>query len=260
MDQETYLNNRDKMVVKSNELIQKSRFSLSVQQQKIVLFLISQIEMHDEDFKLYTFSIPEFCKVCGIDEGNGKNYRDLKAAIKEIADKSIWVTLGDGRETLVRWVEKPYIEAKSGTICIRLDADMKPFLLQLKENFTKYELIYTLHFRSKYAIRLYELVRSIHYRELESYAREFEVDELKRIIDAETHKLYANFKNRALLPAIREINEFSDKTVTFEELKKNGGKKVSHIKLTISTKDPTDRLKVRAKIDEDLGGGQLTIW
>ena len=34
---------RERKVTKANELIQKSRFSLSAQQQKIVLFLISQI-------------------------------------------------------------------------------------------------------------------------------------------------------------------------------------------------------------------------
>ena len=97
---------RGKTVVKANELIQKSRFNLSLQQQKIVLYLISQITPYDEDFKLYEFSISEFCRVCGIDETSGKNYQDLKAAIKEIADKSLWITLED-EETLLRWIEKP---------------------------------------------------------------------------------------------------------------------------------------------------------
>ncbi|MDY4786917.1 MAG: RepB family plasmid replication initiator protein, partial [Bacteroidaceae bacterium] len=48
---------RHPTVVKANDLIQKSRFSLSVQQQKIVLYLISQISQFDTDFKLYEFSI-----------------------------------------------------------------------------------------------------------------------------------------------------------------------------------------------------------
>ena len=46
---------RHKTVVKANDLIQKSRFSLSVQQQKIVLYLISQITQFDTEFKLYDF-------------------------------------------------------------------------------------------------------------------------------------------------------------------------------------------------------------
>ena len=92
---------RNKTVIKANDLIQKSRFNLSLQQQKIVLYLISQITAFDEDFKLYEFSIAEFCKVCGIDDTSGKNYTDLKQAIKDIADKSLWITIED-EETLLR--------------------------------------------------------------------------------------------------------------------------------------------------------------
>ena len=98
--EERYLEIRHGTVVKANELIQKSRFSLSLQQQKIVLYLISQISPFDEDFKLYEFSIAEFCKVCGIDDTNGKNYIDLKQAIKEIADKSLWITFEMDRKAL----------------------------------------------------------------------------------------------------------------------------------------------------------------
>ena len=56
-------------------------------------------------------------------------------------DKSVWIKLDEDEETLLRWIEKPYVNKKSGTIKIRLDEDMKPFLLQLKENFTQYELL-----------------------------------------------------------------------------------------------------------------------
>ena len=102
--EEKYLQIRHSTVVKSNDLIQKSRFSLSLLQQRILLYLISQITPVDDDFKLYEFSIAEFCKVCGISY-NGRSYNEIKAIIKEIADKSVWITLADGKtETLVRWI------------------------------------------------------------------------------------------------------------------------------------------------------------
>ena len=66
MKPETYLELRDKTVVKANDLIQKSRFNMTLQQQKMILFLISQVSPFDEDFKVYEFSIQEFCRVCGI--------------------------------------------------------------------------------------------------------------------------------------------------------------------------------------------------
>ena len=67
MDDKKYLAIHDSYVVKSNDLIQKSRFKLSLQQQKVVLYLCSQIQQTDEDFRLYTIPIREFCQMCGID-------------------------------------------------------------------------------------------------------------------------------------------------------------------------------------------------
>ena len=256
--EQKYLEIRHNTVVKANELIQKSRFSLSLQQQKVVLYLISQITPYDEDFKLYEFSIIEFCRVCGIDFDNGKNYIDLKNAIKEIADKSIWIKLPNGKETLVRWIEKPYIDDNCGIIQIKLDADMKPYLLQLKENFTQYELLWTLNFRSKYTIRFYELIKSIHFHELESYSREFELDELRRMLGAETYKTYQTFKTRVLEPAIEEVNNYSDKNVIYEPIKR--GRAVSKIKLSITSKDTLDRLKLQSEIEREFGLDQTTIW
>lgn len=255
---DSYLVARSKTVTKANELIQKSRFSLSLQQQKIVLYLISQITPYDEDFKLYTFSISEFCRICGIDGTSGKNYEDLKAAIKEIADKSIWITLENRKQTLVRWIEKPYIDEGSGVIQIRLDNDMRPYLLQLKANFTSYELIWTLHFRSKFTIRLYELVKSIHFKELEIYKRRYSVDDLKKLLDGETYKEYRDFKRRVLRPAIEEINEYSDKKIEAEEIK--SGRKVVAVEFSISSKDSLETARIRSDIEKEMGTDQLTLW
>lgn len=254
----TALEIRNHTVVKANDLIQKSRFSLSVQQQKIVLYLISQITQFDTDFKLYEFSIVDFCKVCGIDYESGKNYQDIKDAIQDIANKSIWVQLNEDDETLLRWIEKPYINKKSGTIKIRLDEDMKPFLLQLKENFTQYELLWTLHFKSKYTIRLYELIKSIHFRELENYTREYKLDELRRLLDAETYTTYQTFKTRVLIPAVNEINNYSDKNLSYEPLKR--GRSVYSIRFTIGTKDALERLKLQSDIEKEFGLDQMTLW
>lgn len=246
-------NARSKMIIKANDLIQKSRFDLSLLQQKVVLYLISQIKAYDEEFKLYEFSISDFCKVCGIDSSSGKNYSMLKSTIKEIADKSLWVTLDNGKETLLRWIEKPYINEQSGTVQIRLDKDMKPYLLQLQNNFTQYELFWTLQFKKKYTVRLYELVKSIHYNELETYETIYDLDELRVLLDATNHKTYQHFKERVLEPAIEEINALSDKIVEYEPIKY--GKIVGRIRLKISTKDSVDRLRLRLEKEADFVEG-----
>ena len=229
----------NRTVSKANDLIQKSRFSLSLQQQKVVLYLISQINADDTDFKLYDFMIADFCRVCGIDVDSGGNYTNLKNTLQQIANKSVWITLPNKQQTLVRWIEKPYIDSQRGTIRIKLDADMKPFLLQLKKQYTRYQLIYTLRFKSKYSIRVYEYIKTVHYNELSTYQQIISIGELKRIMGAEIYDETRDFKRKSLNPAVKEINKYSDKDLIVEEIKK--GRKITHLKLIISTKDAMTR-------------------
>jgi plasmid replication initiation protein len=239
---------RYSVVVKSNALIQQSRFSLSTQQQKIVLYIISQIEPFDEELKLYEFKITDFCAVCGI-EPKGDIYTLLKAQIKAIADKSVWIKTDDGKDTIARWIEKPYIDERSGTIQIKLDEEMKPYLLQLKEKFTEYELIYTLNFKSKYSIRLYEYLKSIHYDKLKVYSKKVSIDEFQKLLDSN----YTNFKDfhtRVLKKAHKEINEFSDMNFSYELLKQ--GRKITDVLITIETKEIYDRVSTTAKGERKL--------
>lgn len=259
MKAEKYLSLRGGEVRKANALIQKSRYNLSTQQQKILLYLISQIKPNDEDFKLYEFDIIDFCKVCGIDFNSGKNYETLRQQIKQIADKSYWITLEDGEtETLLRWIEKPYIKKRSGIVQIRLDNDMRPFLLRLKENYTKYEIIYTLKFRCKYSIRLYELIKSVHFHDLAPYIVKYSFEDLAGLMGAERYTQYRDFKSRALSPAVQEINEYSDKNLTFTEIKT--GRKVTAIEFTITTKEAMEKIKLLDRIEKELGTDQMTLW
>ena len=59
------------MVIKSNDLIRKKKSALSARQQKIVLYLIAQIEPHDDDFKEYEFKMRIFV-ICAALDAVGK--------------------------------------------------------------------------------------------------------------------------------------------------------------------------------------------
>ena len=225
---------REYKIVKSNDIIQKARFQLSTQEQKIILYLISKIKPTDKEFESYSFSIVEFCKICGIDSDNGSNYSNLKSTIKSLADKSLWVRLDKNSQTLVRWINKAKIIENSGIVEIRLDDDMKPYLLELKNNFTQYELLYTLAMKSQYSIRLYEILKSYEYKKNIIY----EVDILKQILLAENYKLFGDFKRRVIDIAITEINSLSDISITYELIKE--GRKYVKIKFTIKLKKDLD--------------------
>ena len=135
---------------------------------------------------------------------------------------------------------------------------MQPYLLRLRKNFTQYELIYTLKFRSRYTFRLYELVQSRFFNKLEPYVFRYNVDKLKNLIDADTYTEYRDFKRRALVPAVNEICEYSDTNLKFEEIKQ--GRKVKEVEFTISVKPPMERIKIKSRIEKELGTSQMTLF
>lgn len=235
-------------VVKSNSLIQNSRFSLSTQQQKIILFIISKLSSTSKDIEEYEFKVKEFCEVCGISL-HSDIYDIIRKQIKDIADKSIWITLDNGDEALVRWIDRPKISKRSGTIIIQIDPTMKPYLLQLKEKFTEYELIYTLNLKSKYSIRLYEYLKSIHYNKLIPYTITIPIEQFQKTLDSNYAK-FKDFHARALKPASEEINNFTDINFTYELITR--GRTTTDIKITIETKDITDRVRTVKQLNETL--------
>lgn len=241
---------KNKIVVKSNELIQKKRSDLSLRQQKILLLLIAQIQPNDDDFKEYEFSIKEFCNVCGLSIG-GKEYEEIWREIVNITQIKIKdVRLSNGERTVLSWIEKPYYMEKEGRVRIRLDKDMKPFLLNLKENFTQYELFYTLCMKSKYSVRLYELICAAHYHPDEEYHHFYTLDDIRELLSVSGYELYKNLKARVLLPAFKEINAYTDKEVAFKE--RYRGRKIIGIDMHIKTKNVTEKMEIWKKIDDKL--------
>ena len=229
---------KNNQVKKSNILIQKSKFELSAQAQKAILYLVAQIKTSDDEFHPFQFQIEEFCQACGIDLCNGKNYQNLKNTLKSIADKySLWVPIS-GEERLIRWVEEVSINQNSGLIRIKLNRELSEHLLHLSQNFTVYELSRVLAFKSKYSIRGYELICSVHYHPEETHVHTFAVDDLRDRLgvdtNAKSYLLFKNFKNRILNPVISEINNVSEKTIAVTEIKQ--GRRVVALEFTISTK------------------------
>ena len=242
---------RNYEIVKHNDLIQKSKYDLSTQEQKIILYLISKIKPGDEDFGFQEFEIKEFCKVCGIDDDNGGNYAALKKAVIDLSNKGFWVKVNTEYVSM-RWIEKTRINTRSGIIKIKLDNDMKPYLLELKKHFTSYNLFYILAMKGKYSIRLYELLKS--YEALGGCT--FEIERLKTSLGASKYNAIADFRVWVVDAAIREINAFSDVSVTYELVKQ--GRKYHSIDFSITPKynlDPLENLKVLENIKIRLDGG-----
>ena len=251
------LTKRDYLVVKGNELIQQNRFELSLPEQKTIAFICSMIKPIATVDKLkgipyqlnYEFNIRDYCKVCGIDYDNGKNYADVKATLKKLSDRSMWLDDGNG-EVLVRWLAKVRTNKKSGKALVELDRDLAPFLFDLGQKFTQYQLYNILAMKSSFSVRIYELMKSYAFQKTKT----FELNELKRLLMVDTVKSYVNFnlfKTKVLDKAQEEINELTDLNIYFEPILK--GRKTIKVKFRIELKNAIEKYLAGTTANDRLG-------
>ena len=248
MDKNKIIGAREYEVARHNDLIQKSRLQLTLQEQKILQYIISLIKPSDTALQEYEIKISDFCAVCGIVYESGKNHKDLKNNVQKLADKSFWVKDDKGEDVLLRWLSTAKINNQGSAMTVKLHEDLMPYLIQLKKNYTRYTLKYVLAMQSKYSVRLYEILRSYLYR---GEPVTFDLEDLKRKIDAVNYKLYGHFVDRVLEPAKAEINALTDIRFEYEPIKT--GRKVTGVRFHAAQKaDMGERLDAWAKIEKKL--------
>lgn len=213
------------VAVKHNDIIQNSKYkldrgsggSLSVTEQKIMLYIISKIKHDDTCFEYIEFNIKEFCDVCGINPRDGDRYTRLKECLTKLRGRTMWLyNPHDGYETTVGWVSKVSLSKRNGTVRVLLDDDLKPYLLNLKGNFTQIPIADVMRISSKHAITLYELLRSYCY--LGSKIK-FDIQDLKERLDCSSYESFFNFKTKVITPSVEDINSHTDLCVDVEYIK-----------------------------------------
>lgn len=231
------------IVSKSNTLIEANS-RLNLVEQKMLLCLASNIEPNDRDFKTYTFPIKQFHDLLGLN-GSTK-YTELSKITKELLSKVIEIRAGE-ELIQVSWLSSAIYNRNKGTIDMRFDPLLKPFLLELSSKFTSYRLANVVKLKSTYAIRIYELLKQ--YEDLRE--RTISLENLRYYLDAmDVYPNYANFKQRVLKPSQKELNQKTDISFEFEEIKL--GRKVQKIRFIIRAqkKKDSDLVHFEKKLDK----------
>lgn len=240
---------REMEVYKANDMIQKGRHELSLQEQRCVLYAISKIKPEDTVFQEYTFELSDFYKLCGL---QGDSYTEMKAILTGLKQKTWWVETAPNVESTVSWFNKVRTNKKSGTVTVRFDDDMMPYLLDLtKENryFTHYQLKYILPMKSQYAIRLYELLKSYQRNNIEWF---FEIDALRKQLNCDQYTDFCDLRRRVLEPAVAEINEYTDMKIAWEPVKER--RRVARVNFYMVGKRKTELLEADRAITDALDG------
>lgn len=258
---------RDLSVAKRNDMLQKGRVGLTVQEQKVILYAVAQIKPDDTHLKEYTFDIKDFYDVCGIEKDT---YTVLKRILGNLSDRGWWLPMEDGSESRVRWFATVRPNKRSGKVTVKFHEDMMPYLIELSkqyaltgQRYSQYKLKYILAMQSKFSPRLYELLKS--YENNTSWF--FSPEELHKLLsdsDKDGNPIipkswynFAEFRRRVIDPAVTEINKYTDLKIVYKEEKK--GNKTVKVHFLLLNKTKGQLLEADRAIQEELDG-QIDIY
>jgi plasmid replication initiation protein len=216
------------IAIQHNNLVE-AKYFMTLQQKRIMIWLISQIKPDDIDFKEHVLSIRELINICQLSgESSFKEIRDITFSLIEKGIRIIDITDPDNkREIQVSWLSSA--DYYQGQVKLSFSPKLKPYLLQLKEKFTAINVIDLMQFKSVHAIRIYELLKQ--YQDIGE--RVLSLEEIKECCGVKgKHKQYIDFEKYLLLIAQREINKKSDIHIEFERIKQS--RKIVGIKFIIS--------------------------
>lgn len=208
---------KENLVVKHNALINAtSKYKYETNELKLICTLISNIDnQKDKGFDI-----------------NYMNLRDLNFSEKDITNVEYITNLCESI------MSKPFKIGKgvfnwfsglvydNGVIEYAFDKRLKPYLLELKDNFTRYNISNILKLRSSYSIQIFELLSQ--YKTIGT--RSITIDEFRKLL-----KIPKTYKNNDLKRLIESVQKDlkNNTTLSFEFSFKKLGKSFNSIDFQI---------------------------
>ena len=219
---ESVFNMKNGLVVKDNALMNAS-YNLEVTEQRLILLAIinarethqgitsdSKLEIHANDYASQFHVTKEAA------------YKALKTAVNNLFERQFSFKEETKKGVGVvrsRWVSRIKYIDDSAILEITFAPDVVPLITRLEKHFTSYQIQQVTQLTGKYAIRLYELL--IAWREV-GKVPQIELSEFRAKLGVEDdeYKAMNHFKSRVLEPSIKQINQHTDITVSYEQHKR----------------------------------------
>jgi plasmid replication initiation protein len=210
-------------VFQSNKFTE-SRQGFSLNEKRVMQFIIAKIKPTDRDFKEYVIPIVEIADMANIDSKN--MYKEGKRLMSSMLGKFILLEDENSRK-LKGFNYFHHLSYDDGKISVRLHEFVHELFLQLKEdkiNFTAYELTEFMTLPSTYAQRIYELLKQ--YGRSKGRERTIKLSLLREMLDIEDNKYmrFGNFKSRVLDLSKKLIEEHTTLRFDYKTVCRRGRK------------------------------------
>jgi plasmid replication initiation protein len=222
------------VVRKHNELIE-AKYKLSLNEQRLILNLITIISPDDDDFADYVIRASDVAEMFGVHDKDF--YVKIQDAVKTLMTRTVDISKDDVVE-LVHWFSNIRYVKGSGKISVRFDKALRPYLFQLKDHFTQYQIGAIAQFKSSYSVRFYELLKVKEFQgKGGQFYRVFSIEDIRKYMQLEKNEysVFQDLKKRVIAPALKEIDEHSDLgIIQVDYIKK--GKSIAEVKITVEPK------------------------
>lgn len=232
---------KKELVVKDNALINAS-YSLELTEQRIILLAILKAREnktpHNQELIVTAQSY-----MTAFNVHRNTAYDSLKLACDNLFTRQFtyqrYNSNGNIEQVKTRWVQSVIYAENESYIKIKFTDEILPLVTMLEKHFTSYELQQVSSLKSVHAIRLYELL--IQYRTVGKVEISLDDLRLKLGIAVNEYPRMDNFKNRVLDVGIQQINEHSDITAKYEQVKT--GRQITGFKFSFRQKEKQSKAK-----------------
>jgi len=222
----------DKIIVQSNDLI-RARYDFTATEMNIFFMLLSQLGKNDEKGRLYRIRVMDIQNKTG----SKIKYEQLREATRQLRMREYEIVKENGNVLQIGILASAEYIKGTGTIELELSEKIKPYLFDLKQNFTAFQLYMALAVKSKFSKRFYQILSS--YKDTKNFS--IRVEDLKNklgLIDKKTgsekYTKWSMFESKVLKVAEKELKTHTD--INFSYSAQKTGRKYTHLTFKIQHK------------------------
>lgn len=226
---------KNEIVVQHNDLIE-ARYRLTLQEKRVMLWIISRIQYDDDRFVSHKISIKEFSDIIGVSSDH--MYSDMEKTTMKLVQRGI--SIRDRKENKliqVTWLSSSVYHHDKGIIELKVSEHLMPYLLKLKNNFTKISLADIIGLQSIYSVRIFELLKQKEYMGKRTISL-FDFKEFCGISDNKYTSVH-DLKRFVLDTSCKEITQKTELEVSYLMVKQ--GRKF--IAVSFDVKNKQDEIK-----------------
>jgi plasmid replication initiation protein len=225
----------ERRLIFQDNAITTARYSMSALEKNIMYMVMAQLGKNDPSDRYYRIAARELMNRTQKEI----RYTEFKEATSRLREREIAILRDNGNLLQIGLISSAEYFHGQGIIEIGLDPKIRPFLFELKENFTTFELNMALSLNSKFSKRIYEMLAQFRSTGLMRCTVR-ELKERLKLYDPKTgeeqYEKWSAFEKYVIKVAQKELEEHTD--LAFDYKLKKEGRRFKDIEFNIRKRAP----------------------